>query len=202
MELKNIERVWFVTSNYSSLQGLKILPLGVWLYLEAAGNFSWIPLYTHNRPISSLLLLCIACGGWLIVSHWYNRVFGYVGPTKQGVLKFTWTSIMVVVVSFPWLLISGVIDGALKPPVSALGLTASFLLALWWAVGRLPKHYAIAAALIAIVSILPLFGIVSKDQYFSGLISLVFGTILIMVGILDHLQLVHKLGDSPAGHDD
>jgi len=194
MEAQDLKRVQYITANYASLQGLKMVPLGLWLCLGAARSFGWLPWYT---PILSLLALCLACTLWLLISFWYTRAFGRVRSTTQRARQVLWTGIMIVIVSFPWLLISGFVDAALQPPVGVVGLTAAALLVLWWSVGRLQKHYVVVAVLIAIVSLLPLLGIISKDKLFGGLLSATFGTLLIISGVLDHLQLVRNLGASP-----
>jgi hypothetical protein len=196
MKVQDLKRVQFVTANYASLQGLKMVPLGLWLCLGAARSFGWMPWYT---PIASLLALCVAGGLWLLVGRWYARDFGRVRPTAQRARQVLWTGILVVLVSFPWLLILSFVDAALEPPLSTVGLAAAALLLLWlWrSAPPLPNHYVVAAALIATVSLLPLLGIMSRSQSFGGVLGATLGTSLIAIGVLDHRQLVRYLGALP-----
>jgi hypothetical protein len=201
MEVQDLKRVQFVTANYASLQGLKMAPLGLWLCLGAARSFGWVPWYTL---IASLLALCVAGGLWLLIGHRYDHDFGRVRPTPQKAHQVLRTGILVVLVSFPWLLILSFVDGALQLPVSTVGLAVAALLFLWlWqSARRLQKHYLVVAALIAIVSLLPLLGITSTGRLFRGVLGATFGTSLIATGVLDHRQLVCTLGALPQERDD
>lgn len=188
-------RVQRVTTNYTSLQGLKMLPLGLWLCLEAIASFGWWPRYAHGRPLSSLLTLCAAGALWLLVGLYYTRSFGRVKPKPQRLRQLLQTGIIVIVISLPWLFIAGFLDGALQSRVSILGLAVAILLALGWIVGNLQEHYAVTAAIIAIISLLPLVGIIPGGQ--RSTLTIIIGVSLITCGVLDHIQLVRGLGILP-----
>ena len=200
--MQDLKRVRYVTANYASLQGLKMVPLGLWLWLGAAGGFGWWPWYKRWRPVSGLLALCVACVLWLLVGFYYTRTFGRVQPTPQRTRHMLLIGVMVLVVGCPWLLISGFIDAAMQPPVSVLGLTVAVLLALWCSTGNLQKHYLIAVVLIAGVSFLPLLDIISRDRLFGGVFSAIVGSVLIVGGITDHLLLLRNLKPLLEEHHD
>ena len=201
-EAKGLRRVRYVTINYASLQGLKMVPLGLWLWLWAAGEAGWWPWRNGWNPLLGLLALPPALVLRLVVGAYYARVFGRVRSTSQRMGRTLFTGAMLIVVGFPWLLISGCADAGLQPPVSVLGLTAAGLLALWCSTGRLHRQYLVAAALIAVVSLLPLLRIISRDRLFGGVLCATFGTVLVVGGVLDHLRLARSLNPLPeASHD-
>jgi hypothetical protein len=200
--VQGLRQVQYITTNYAGLQGLKMVPLGLWLWLWAVGEAGWWPWRNDCNPLLNLLTLPMALALWLIVGAYYTRAFGRVRPTSHRMGRTLFTGAMVLVVSFPWLLISGYADAALQPPVSVLGLTAAGLLALWCSTGRLHRQYLVAAALIAVVSLLPLLGIISRDQLFGGVLCATLGTVLVVGGVLDHLRLARSLKPLPKeSHD-
>jgi hypothetical protein len=86
-------------------------------------------------------------------------------------------------------------------PASLTGLVlAVFLFATWWITGRFRSHYLVMGALLAGVSLLPLFGALPGDDPYVPpiVISLTF----IVGGVIDHLLLVRSLKPLPKeSHD-
>ena len=197
---ENLSQIRFFAENYSRLQGLRMVPYGMLMVFISV----WA-VYNHgpNADLSAPILAAIGAAllYWLI-DRYYGRVYGRVKPTAQRKIREYTTSVAVGVVA----LLAFWLDVTFELPVSFIGLIFSATLFgdFWRATksvrGKALAFYpenALAALLILIISILPLFGI-SWWQYFgleSQVVSVVIvnGIIMILAGSWGHLRILRVL---------
>lgn len=89
--MKSITKIKFLSENYSTLHGLKVVPVGLCLFLISFwANISHYPIKDISLPIaiaSGSLLLFIA------IDQYYKRTFGKVKPASrriQWIGQFIW----------------------------------------------------------------------------------------------------------------
>lgn len=190
--MDNLARIRYITRNLDSLQGLRMVPFG--LFLLAAG-FGWLGDqgdFTLSLPAFVLTLFLY----WLL-GRYYARKFGRVKPLRAELVKNTLLSLAVILLMW----VASWLDYWLNPPVSIFGLTLAVLLFAWWWLDeqRIRFHYALMAGLVALISLLPLIGIGEGWQIIEpmgSLFHLLIGGIVLIGGILDHLILVNGFTSS------
>jgi hypothetical protein len=188
----NLKQIRYVTQNYSSLQGLKLLPLGLWLL--------FISLFTSElRWVISTLLLAIVLT-WL-VGIYYNRQFGQVRSLSSP----SWKFVLVGLLALALLAASAAIDHYVVLPVSLLGLTIAMgLIVSWLQPAYRPRlHYPVMALLIAGTSVLPLLGIAPGNPTLYPIAVLYMSMMLFLLigGLFDHLLLVRAFKALPEEED-
>jgi hypothetical protein len=190
----------FVTINYSRLQGLKVVPSGLLLFL--------ISLWTNaqqERERDLSLPLIFLFGGILVyavIDGYYRRTFGRVEQTMRALwtdvifsTAFSVVVLLAVVWDMSWL---GPIS--LFPLVFASGLLLDYLRMLRLA-GNLPIATLPAAliciGLIALSAFLPLAGADAwKAAGFRTPLFAVFslnGILIVLYGLVGHLFLVRSM---------
>lgn len=177
-----------VTANYWFWQGLRFQPFGVFLVLEALALVAAPD--ALQLPIIVLGLLG-ALVWYRRVSRYYDRNFGYVRdlPGAHRV-----RSSMKWLVVYPALAISLVVDARLAMPLFVSGLVwAAGVVAYWWSTGRGRLHYLVAAGVLAVLTPLPLAGIVSPGTPMLTVLLVVTGLVYVVGGVLDHRELVRLL---------
>ena len=202
--MQDLKRVRFVTENYHNLQGLKMVPLGLWFVAAGAGDAGWWPwFFKTGRPVSHLLGLGLAWFLSWLIGRYYKYNYGQVQPSPQTQRKGR----LVTIVGLPALLIALAVDWSMKLPVSlvALLITAYFLTAYLCSSGRFRKHYVVIALLFAGLGLMPLLLRVPLSDRIWGpggvMFTLLLGLGLIAGGILDHLLLVRTLKPLPEASD-
>ncbi|MBI5841649.1 MAG: hypothetical protein HZB19_16275 [Chloroflexi bacterium] len=195
-----LSKIRFVAANYSRLQGLREVPVGMLVVFVSI----WA-MYNHG-PTADLTAPFLAAFGaallyWLI-GRYYNRVFGRVKQTRQQLNREIIASVVFSLLA----LLAFWLDAAMQIPVCALGLVfAAALFENFWratesvrskAAALFPENLA-AAIVILIISILPLFGI-SWWEFFglkSQVVSvfMVIGVVIILAGIWGHLRILRAL---------
>jgi hypothetical protein len=189
--MQNLSQMRFVTENFRILQGLRMIPFGLWFLTMAVGDLANIDALRQGR-LDYPLVLIIAMGilYWL-VGLYYTRTYGQVVPlpknTRQKLLA-----------SWPILLfIAGIVlDFLIKLPISFLAITLSFFFFVPFIKGAsaFRWHYAFTGLAMLVISLLPLFLNESlKGEFFapSGAYFLLgMGITLIVTGIIDHLWLL------------
>jgi len=180
----------FVTENYELLQGLRMVPFGLWFLIMAVGDLAQISALKQGRLEYPLLLLIVVGGlyWWsgVYYAHTYGRVQQRAKSARQKLLA-----------GWPLLLfIAGIIvDVLFKLPVSFLAIALSFYFFVPFikALPLLRVHYALIGLVMLFLSLLPLFVAESlKVEFFapSGAYFLLgMGLALIVAGVLDHLWL-------------
>ncbi|RJP46953.1 MAG: hypothetical protein C4583_17820 [Anaerolineaceae bacterium] len=199
-------QIKFFASNYSRLQGLRLVPVGLLsLFVATWSNTRQGQL---DGPLTALLVTILLY--WLI-DRYYNRVFGQVKQTPSQRKRETITSIAFGALA----LLAFALDTAEIIPVCALGLVfAAALFADFWhatrsvrkeAFATFPENFA-ASILILIVSILPLFGITwwegwgIKSQV-TGVFVIV-GIVIFLTGIWGHIRITRDLSTVEAKTDE
>jgi hypothetical protein len=195
-----ISKIRFVAANYSRLQGLREVPVGMLVVF-----ISFWTMYNHG-PNANLTIPVLATIGaavlyWL-TDRYYNHTFGRVKQTLHQRNREIVASVVFSLLA----LLAFWLDTTEQVSVSALGLV--FAVALfenfWMATESVrskallffPENF-VAAILILVISILPILGI-SWWQVL-GLVSQVvsvfmfIGVVLILAGIWGHLRIVRVL---------
>ncbi len=159
--MSSLEKVRYITKNYRALQGLRQVPIGVFLLTVAMSNSEAWPWYTMWKPVSKLLVLALLFGAYWLIGLYYKRNFGQVQSaldSERDTVKGIFF-VLAIVVAF-------VIDLGLEPPVSVFGLTvAIWILSGSWEAGGLGVHYAFAARLLVGASLMPLTGVLNAERF-------------------------------------
>src|SRR5678815_5112765 len=112
--MPNLQNIRFVTANYSYLQGLKFLPLGVAMF----GVALWANgLRGPARDLRLLVPLGLVIGLALtivLIARYYAQTFGHVKRTPQSVRVERVLSALGV----PLALVAGWFDFILRTPIS------------------------------------------------------------------------------------
>lgn len=199
-------QIRFIAANYSRLQGLRMVPIGLLVLFTGIWNNS------RQGDLSGPLLSMIGAGifYWLI-DRYYTRVFGRIIPTPAQLRRD-----LIVSVSFCILaMLSFVLDSAEILPISALGVVlAGALMADFWlatrsvrgeAVASFPENF-FASIVILVMSILPLFGIawwksLGFNAQLEGMLAL-DGIVLIIAGTWGHIRVTRDLSAGEAKQND
>lgn len=184
--MDNPTRVRYITRNFDALQGLKMVPFGLFFLAMGAGWLGEQGDLSLSLPAFVLTLLA----SWLI-GRYYARNLGRVNSERSNLANNFLLPLAVVLI----LWIAAAVDYWMRLPVSIFGLTLAIVLLGWWWLQeqRMRIHYAIMAGLIALISLAPLGGIGegwSIIQPPGTLFNLLVGVIFMVGGILDHLILV------------
>lgn len=197
--MQNLDKTRFIAANYSSLQGLKGVPLGLLLITVVL----WANQLRGRATDLSLPILFafVTIVASFLISHYYKTHYGKVESTPKQKRNLFLLSVVGVVVALGAFL--G--DSYLHLPVSLVGLVfgaavvAEYLRMQWIAPGRylLPAMLACFAIVLA-VSILPLLGagdwwklLGMRAQIFGVL--LVVGMVTVVYGLFGHWYFVHQL---------
>ncbi len=196
--MNDLDRIRMITVNFSTLQGLKMVPLGLLLTVVSLwGNFgtgTW-----RRAVIFPGTCVVVAFFLYLLASWYYARVYGTVRPTaamrRSQVIRGLFGG-MIGLAAF-------VADITFKIPVSFIGLVfglASLGEALWISrqTGVKVEPMSIGvAALLAVLSLIPLAG--ANWWAPIGFRSLLFGVcvitgiLFVTQGIWEHTRLVRLL---------
>jgi hypothetical protein len=195
-----VSQIQFITANYSRLQGLRAVPVGI-----LAVFVSIWTLY-HQGPSADLsapiLVAMITVLLYWLTDLYYHNTFGEIKRTTR---QRTW-ELFVSVVGGVLGLLAFLLDSMKILPISAIGLVfaASFLEYFWRAKPsewrKIFTHFPeniVAAILVMVISIMPLFGIFwwkafgLKSQVIA--IFMVVGIVIIVTGILGHFRLIRAL---------
>lgn len=184
--MDNPTRVRYITRNFDALQGLKMVPFGLFFLAMGAGWLGEQGDLSLSLPAFVLTLLVY----WLI-SRYYTRNFGHVNSERSNLVNIFFLPLAVILI----LWVAAAMDYSMRLPVSVFGLTLAIILFFWWWLQeqRTRIHYAIMASLIALISLAPLAGIGEGwliIQPPGTVFHLLVGAIFVMGGILDHLILV------------
>ena len=199
----------YMAANYSRLQGLRTLPIGILLiYVSIWSMYNQGPTADLGAPI--LVAIAAALLYW-VTDRYYNRVFGQVKPSSGSRKSELIVSVILGVLAF----LAFVLDTARVLPINALGLVfAVCFLEYLWRTNRsewkkvflfFPENIA-AAALLTIISILPLFGIsvweaIGIRWQVVGVLMTV-GIVVIITGIWGHIRMTRALSTREAGSND
>lgn len=199
-------QIQFIASNYSRLQGLRMLPVGAMVLFVAI----WINARQGDLGGPVLAVAGAILLYWL-TDRYYTSVFGRVIPTPIQ-LRME----LVISVTFSILaMLAFMFDTAEILPVSALGLIfAGALFVDFWvatrsvpgdALASFPENF-FAAIVILAFSILPIFGIswwqsAGFKSQVNGILAL-DGLVLIIAGIWGHIRITRDLSAGEAKSND
>ena len=185
--MDNPTRVRYITRNFDALQGLKMVPFGLYFLAMGAGWLGKQGDLSLSLPAFVLTLLVY----WL-TGRYYTRNFGRVNSERSNLVNNFFLPLAVILI----LWVAAAVDYSMRLPVSAFGLTLAIILLIWWWLQeqRTRIHYAVMAGLIALISLAPLGGVGEGwliIQPPGTLFHLLIGAIFVIGGILDHLILVN-----------
>ncbi len=196
-----IGRTRFLAANYSTLQGLKIVPLGLWITFIAI----WIDRQDNSsRDLGlPLLLLLVAAALTIFINHYYKRTFGQVTPSREDSRRNIVLSILLAILAYG----AFIVDSARWLPFSTYGLLVSiFTLEEYIRLTLRYKDqfflpYLILSILVTIVSLLPLF---TPFKFWNALgirdsldgILLIIGILTVITGVFSHFYFLRYLPKS------
>jgi hypothetical protein len=196
--MQDIRSARFVTANYMQLQGLRILPLGICVILVCI----WAILQIDHRLtlVVPLIILAATAYAFWRIDRFYTQHYGRVKPSS----RLRWKEIVLMVLGGILGLASFWVDNSLRPPVSVVGLmfVAAMLMDYfrvnWRDNWREFWFYPAFALVILVVDLLPV--LAGPDFWPSlGIRSklvgtfLVFGVVMIPLGLLSHRYLLRIL---------
>ena len=191
----NLEQIHRATKYYNHLQGLRQVPFGILFLLMAVWKAGEWPWFDKWQPISSFILL-----GLTVLLSWgigvyYERTFGKVKQTTESKRN----EAIIAVLFLGGLYLLGIAEIMWHWPVSAAGLFMAFILVLYYFLtGSFRLHYLVFAGLMALVSLLPLSGILPAEQVYvfgvNGIVGItIMGVLWLVSGLIDHWLLVRSL---------
>lgn len=193
-------RIQFIASHYSRLQGLRAVPVGI-----LAVFISIWSLYNQGTRSNLSIPILVAFAAALLYTltdRYYNHTFGQIRRTTSQRITELVGSIILGTLG----LLAFVLDTTEVIAISCVGLVfaISFLEyfsrarpAEWGKIlGRFPENI-VAAIVILVISLLPLFGIswwnvLGIRSQVVGIL-LVVGTVIILTGIWGHVRLIRAL---------
>jgi hypothetical protein len=184
------ERIQFVTGNFYQLQGLRLVPFGLFFLGRAAssrGWFDWLPGMPVQGPVDPgnawtiLFWLAIIVVAWNVEARY--RGFGTVVQFPRTQRN------RYIALGIAACLCGAALDVAIRFPIrlGPLALAVS-LLAVVYADGRFRQHYLVSALAWLAVAAMPLLDISAKEIKFAT--GLCAGITLMICGVGDHLLLV------------
>lgn len=201
-----------IAENFRALQGLRTVPLGIWLLFLFVVEML-LPLSPEemrapsSRQLVSLLAVFIvsllpAVVAFRLISTWYERRFGRVEPTRHqrwvagliaggGVLLF----VLPLSVEQTMWVSSG---QALPVNLALLGMALLFIV-YWWYLGRSIRHYLVIAGIGIVLGLASLSGLPPATwPWHLREMTLYAAAAGIIGGLLDHRILsgsLSQLGD-------
>jgi len=195
--MEDLKRMRVITAHYRSLQGLRMLPWFLWVLALGAVNPA-MGLPQGRLDYQCLLIVPGLAVPWMLsrlIGNYYDRVFGRVEglPPRNRPVEVL-AGVVFVVMAY----IAFVIDSLQWLPVSMVGLImAAAFFAQWWRSGRFLVHALALAALLMVLSLLPLAGIPADGHWtrlFGGfIVPIVLGVVLSIGSVFDHIALVRNL---------
>ena len=199
---RRLERVRHVTANYRCMQGLRMVPFGLYLVLSALTKTVWWPDGPFLRePVPEVVGIVLALIAAQRIARYYARTYGDVQSLPRTV---------------PWIVgygaaggvvVAGLLaDAYLGLPVSGFALAIAALMVVYWRVtGSFQTHYLWAAGVVAVAALAsaPLQELARPyvDTRLAGLTVYlgIVGLVYAVAGIFDHRSLVAVLGGGRAG---
>ncbi|MBA2287624.1 MAG: hypothetical protein H0W02_19280 [Ktedonobacteraceae bacterium] len=204
--MQQVKRIQFITKYYNMLQGLVLVPFGIYCLFISIWN-TWLrpAIFPQGFDVlGELLFLAISIAILLALIYlaqiYYRWKFGLVkaSPQSTGMLVAELIGIFVLI------MIGMSIDERLHPHVSAVGLLVTVILCVHWQLlNRMQRHYLIIAGIFVILSLLPLFSntlytqvfLSGPDQY-GNILNTIAGLTFVTCGILDHLVLTRTMAQA------
>lgn len=201
---RHAERAGYLAGNYGGVQGLSLLPLGVWFLLVALGESGFDA--TEYMPEGAVALLVfsvyfvgffVALALWFVAGIFYERSFGRVLPTEgeAGAPRrpFPERAARVVFV------VLAVLAVLFSPPVALFGPALAWALFVFWCSQRRfgYHHYAALSALVVAASLLSVLGVLPAEEVRKAIDLAMVGVVLTVGGVFDHLLLARTMRPIP-----
>lgn len=193
----SLQRLRTITENFESWQGLRLVPQGfACMVVGMMSLLVWNPPSWWTLSSSVTIALVIPCVLPLVwvrkgIERYYRTTFGDVVESQGRKSNLSLSN------AFPWIWMGTIVDGLLiEAGVRFLvsPLVLAFLIWRHWSItGQERKHHLAIAALSGVASLLPLALPWSKDLHTANHFFLVAGLVLVVVGLLDHRELVRAV---------
>ena len=200
--MQDIQRYRNIVRSYPALQGLRIIPLGLLFLILSLQRLNLPVLGRQGDCTITLPLLLVAFASWFWVGKYYEKTFGKVeGLVGRGRLFIDGPLGLFVFIAVV-VLENILFQNHLGPPFSLIEFTTAAAV-LYVGIKTQRWYYTLSGALVGIASFLPLIlGVGVGDPIFGdfGMVfSILYGLIIIFIGVLDHLRLVRFFQPQGAG---
>ena len=196
--MPDLNRIRFVTGNYSLLQGLGTVALGIFAMFAAAEAAGWLPFWQMMVIVLPLFIL-----SGIAIDRYYRGKYGRVTPPErakrfmQGALAGIGYAVFMNV------------DQHFSSPILVLPIyIAALLFTRYWKDRNFYRHYLVGAAAVIVADVARTVAapdpqsLWSNSEFFSYVI---LSPVLIVLGLIDHYFLVRTFQSRPeaevAAHD-
>ncbi len=184
---ERLEQTKILTRFFGEMQGLKIVPIGVFMLLDA--GYIWLTrntLLIDDHPVAATLiivgLLVFVAVASSLINRYYLANFGRVRLTKPQETRRNRIILLIAMIG------AVLLDMWLKLPILLTGLVFSgFVWAGLTHLGKARRDYLWAGLLIALTTFLPLFGLNIRESL--NVFIAVIGVVMLLTGLLDHYKL-------------
>ena len=188
------DRIRFITAHYDQLQGLRLVPLGLYLVALAASGLGWLSWLPGDPARASSQWLGVLFGLALVTAAsttaWYRRRYGARAPLSRR-RRNAW-----IVVAAAIFLLAAQFDQYANAPIALAPLSVAAALVLTVrADGWVRAHFLIAAVPWFLVAWIPPWHHDGTSRLVSY--ALAGGLALIVCGVGDHRLLSRSLLDVP-----
>lgn len=194
----DIKRLRYVTENYTHLQGLRLLPFGLFFLVKGMMGQA----FTNSAVISGMLAAAVLL--FYLIGRYYESRFGRVRRETSALLKDSAAALFCLA-----LIVAGIqLDKLYDMPVSMVSLAVAglFFYIHLHSSGQL-HHYGVMAVIFLLVGLMPATGWVASREIFG--VERTTGDFLLagaylVGGVLDHLFLIRTFPAQEAqeGSDD
>lgn len=186
----NLRRIEYVTSHYQEIQGLRIVPFGLWLIsIATLGMGGYLPARSPQAG-AAVLLACLLGGlvalvAYRAIGQRYERDYGVVRPLREPRPRAL--SGCLSGAGYLFVLYIGVMAGTRQVAAELSLVLAALLLYATWRSRWYRKDYLALVAILAGIYALPL-----------GPVTMALnGLVVIVGGLLDHFLLTDTLAQEP-----
>ena len=188
--MTDLAQVRFVTANYHNLQGLRGLPIALFIIMLSVMQLVRFPapVVVMDGVTLAITLTTFALYQW--TGGYYQRTFGRVRAMQKSPVVIGLCMVALVPI------IGGVVlDAHWQLPLFMEGLGVAFIMvAYWWPNRRFREHYLIMGIALALLSVVPPLVIPHWDsQGFVPVFGTIFGLFWFVVSLIDHRQLLRAL---------
>jgi hypothetical protein len=191
---KSLDRLRFITRNYSGLQGLRMVPLGVtWLILGAMRQWGGETAKIFARGWEAPLTLIAVFSSYLVGRFFYLPRYGHIKLPSTGIsTESTKRDRLLATV----ILLGGLAAvvwatfGKSQPLVDWFVVIAALAMIVVGLNGRFWRHYTILGLTLLVLGIMPGFHLISEQQFHEGVDYFAVGSALAVAGLIDHLILM------------
>jgi hypothetical protein len=200
---EDLDRIRFLSQNFSALQGLRSVPVGIALILNAWLSRFYSPAGGNATAVGCGACLLVLAGLFFLhrsIGSYYDHRLGRVEP-RPGPWSGWWGALTAYLAfcALSW------VEMRLQPPLSVASLAVAAGFGAAWLKARpqgLRRHYAVIAAGFLCLSLLPLFARPSTFDLrgpfrYWAILQTALGVALLAAGFLDHVELVRNLREVP-----